>query len=313
MTGSICSTNMNKIIILLYAMSISSLYFAQDPLFNQTDNSRNYLNPAYIGTEKSFAADISYRNQWPELSGSYKTLAVQVNQYLGKGNGVSLSFLNDNAGEIIEKSEFGVGYAKQFSVNDKHHISLGTQLSYFQKTLHWDKYTFGTLIDPQTGFVYDSVERRKGEGPVGFDVNLGVLYYSNHFFVGYSACHIPQPNESFDGGVSKLPIRHSVEVGGKIAFNQVTLIPSLRLFSQASFKTVFANLNVRYKFIDLVGGVNFGNGVFGGVGFVSDHFNIGYNYTSSINRMIGSVSTHEIRLGCDFALFNKENEYFFDF
>ena len=77
--------------------------FGQDPVFNQTDNSRNYLNPAYIGTEKSFSADLNFRNQWPELSSNYRTLAFQMNQYLGKGNGVSIHFVNDKTGDIINE------------------------------------------------------------------------------------------------------------------------------------------------------------------------------------------------------------------
>jgi len=303
---------MNKAILLLVGIVWSVGFFAQDPVFNQTDNSRNYLNPAYIGTEKSFSADLNYRNQWPELSGNYKTLAFQVNQYLGKGNGVSIHFVNDNAANTVMKSEFGLGYAKQFHLASKHHISFGAQVSYFQKTINWDKLTFGNMIDPQTGFVYPINEPVVQGTKKGLDFNVGVVYYCKHFFVSYSAKHITRPIESLTSNFG-LPIRHGVDLGGKITWKEVAFIPSLRLFQQGTFQTAFATVKVKFAFLEVDAGIQNKNGFFGGVGFYSEHFNIGYNYTIHESRLGFRASTHEIRLGCDLMLFKKENEHFFNF
>ena len=287
--------------------------FGQDPVFNQTDNSRNYLNPAYTGTEKSFSADLNYRNQWPELSSNYRTLAFQMNQYLGKGNGVSIHFVNDKTGDIINEFEVGLGYAKQINIAEKHHFSIGTQISYFKKTLYWDKLTFGNMIDPRTGYVYDSLGSLQFTNPSGVDFNFGVLYHNKHFFAGYAVKHITQPNESFFGGVSKLPTRHNVELGGKVQWREIIFVPSAKLYSQGSFNTLIGALKVRWKSLEVDGGIQLENGIFGGVGFVSEKFNIGYNYTTSINGMNSSNSTHEIRMGCNFDFLNKTNEFYFDF
>ena len=288
--------------------------FGQDPVFNQTDNSRNYLNPAYIGTEKSFSTDISSRNQWPQTSGNYKTLSFQANQYLGKGNGLSIHFVNDNAANLVFKSEFGLGYAKRFTIADKHHISIGAQVSYFQRSLNWDELTFGNMIDPRRGFVYQNPDSSIYKPKVGVDLNAGVLYYNKFLFAGYTVKHLTQPNESVLGGSSKLPIRHGFQIGGKIVWNDVAFIPSFRLYQQATFNTMFATLKVKFGLFEVDAGIQFENGIFGGVGFVSDNFNIGYNYTAAINNISNNnLSTHEIRLGCDFTLFKKVNEHFFDF
>lgn len=309
-----CFTVMNKLLSLIIVLYFSVIGFAQDPVFNQTDNSRNYLNPAYISTVKSFAADVSYRNQWPELSGNYKTLAVQVNQYLGKGNGVSVHFVNDNASDLILKRELGIGYAKRISVAAKHHFSIGTQISYFSKSLmNRSDLVFGDMIDPRRGFKIETQEASRGSGPRGFDVNAGALYYNKYFFVGYTVKHITQPNESFIGGNARLPMRHGIQLGGKIKWSQVDFIPSVRMFVQGSQFTNFAALKVNWRKLEVNTGIQFDNGIYGGVGFNSDHFNISYNYTKSINGISSTVSTHEIRMGCDFKLFKKENEHFFDF
>jgi type IX secretion system PorP/SprF family membrane protein len=304
---------MNKVYFLLISLAVYTSSIAQDPVFNQTDNSRNYLNPAYIGTEKSFSADINYRNQWPELTGNYKTLAVQLNQYLGKGNGVSIHFVNDNAANTLKKTEIGLGYAKQFSIASKHHVSVGTQIYYFQKIMDWDKLTFGNMIDPRRGFVYPGSDSLIYEPITGVDFNIGLLYYNKYFFVGYVTKHIAQPNESFFGNNVRLPIRHGIQIGGKIKWNDITFIPSFRLFQQATFQTMFASLKVKFDFIEIDAGYQFKNGVYGGLGYSSGHFNVGYNYTLSTSKLGYSASTHEIRMGCDFTLFKKENEHFFDF
>ena len=108
-------------------------------------------------------------------------------------------------------------------------------------------------------------------------------------------------------------MRHGIQVGGNVLWNEIVFTPSVSLFQQADFQTIFAALKVRFNFVEVDAGMQFDNGIFGGVGFRSDHFNIGYNYTKSINNISSSASTHEIRMGCDFILFKKENEHFFDF
>jgi type IX secretion system PorP/SprF family membrane protein len=304
---------MNKLYPLVVAMLVFVSMNAQDPVFNQTDNSRNYLNPAYIGTDKSFSADFNYRNQWPQLSGNYKTLAVQLNQYLGKGNGVSIHFVNDNAANTLKKLEIGIGFAKGVSLNAKSRLILGVQASYFKRELDYSKLTFGDMVDPRRGFVYDSQEASKGGNVLGFDFNAGALYYNKHFFAGYTLKHITQPNESFVGGDAKLPMRHGIQLGGKIKWNKVDFIPSILYYQQANFRTAFASLKVKVSWLEVDAGVHIENGIFGGVGFHSDHFNIGYNYTLSASILGFNASTHEIRMGCDFMLFKKVNESFFDF
>lgn len=308
-----CFTDMNKIYFLVIGILLCTNLQAQDPVFNQTDNSRNYLNPAYISTVKSFSADINYRNQWPELSGNYKTLAVQVNQYLGKGNGVSLHFLNDNAANTLMKTEVGFGFAKQFVVASKHHFSFGTQVAYFKKTLDYSKLTFGNVIDPRRGFVYAYPDSSIFQPKHNIDFNVGLLYFNEYIFVGYVAKHVTQPDESFFDSNVRLPIRHGVQVGGKVNWRDVDFIPSVRFFQQATFQTIFASLKVKLPIIEIDAGYQFKNGVYGGIGYYNDHFNVNYNYTLFTSRLGFSTSTHEIRMGCDFTLFKKDNEHFFDF
>lgn len=239
-------------------------------------------------------------------------MAIQVNQYLGEGNGVSLHFVNDNSANTVLKSEFGAGYAKVFSFPGHHNISLGAQASYYRKTLNMSKLTYGNQINPQQGFVYNSAIPIQTEVS-GIDFNTGLLYYNKFIFAGYSAKYITQPNESFLGGDGKLPILHAFQFGGKINFKQIIVIPSARWFNQGGFNNSFVAVKVNWKKFEVDGGYNFGNGVFGGVGFNANHFNIGYNYTLSTSSLGFNASTHELRMGCDLALFNKENENFFDF
>ena len=49
---------------------------AQDPEFTQYYANPLFLNPAFAGSDRCPRMVMSYRNQWPAMSGNYVTQAV---------------------------------------------------------------------------------------------------------------------------------------------------------------------------------------------------------------------------------------------
>ena len=67
----------------------------------------------------------------------------------------------------------------------------------FKKFLDWDKLTFGDMIDPRRGFIYQTGDVPRGNGRRGFfDVSMGAVGFSKHFFFGGAVHHINRPDES---------------------------------------------------------------------------------------------------------------------
>jgi type IX secretion system PorP/SprF family membrane protein len=286
---------------------------AQDPIFYNNQQNRVYVNPAYAGTVESFSAGVNYRNQWPQLSGYYQTFTTEINQYLGKGNGVSVLYTHDNAAKTLFKNELNLGYGKTISFNDNHHLSMGVQVGFFEKNLNWQNLTFGDQIDPRRGFVYQSNDLPRG-GPIyGLDINSGLLYYNKFFFFGTSVKHVTQPNESFFMSESRLPMLYSAQVGGKIILNEFTLLPSISAYQQGTFgPSVVGNLAARYQHFQLDVGYWSHNGPTVGLGVNYDHFAVGYFYGMRNNGTFSAFS-HEVRAVFKAITFKKQNDHFFDF
>ncbi|MCB9188918.1 MAG: PorP/SprF family type IX secretion system membrane protein [Flavobacteriales bacterium] len=218
---------MKKLLILLSVFFCSNV-FGQDPIFYSSNTIQLYNNPAFAGLNKSFSMDFGCRNQWPELSGNYVSSVTSVNQFLGKGNGISIQVFTDNAAQVIYKTEIDLGYAKTIKLMDKHFLSIGVQFAYYQKHFNFNNLTFGDMIDPRRGFVYST-----GEIPYmdigNFDAHIGLVYYNEVFYVSLSSKHLLRPIESFYDGNNRLPILYFTEVGGKYQLNDFRFVPLIRL------------------------------------------------------------------------------------
>ena len=304
---------MKQLLIFFSLLFSTSIFLSQDPIFYNVQQNKLFVNPAYTGTVESFSVAMNYRNQWPQSSANYQTFTTEVNQYLGNGNGVSVLFSNDNAANTLFKRELVLGYGKRFSFNEKHHLSLGIQLGFFAKRLDWDKITFGDQIDPRRGFVYQSNDIPRGGSVFGLDFNAGLLYYNKFFFLGTSVKHLTQPNESVLGGVSRLPMLYSAQIGGKLLLNDLKILPSISAYQQGTFgPSIVYNLAYRYKGFQLDMGYWSGNGLTFGLGIDFDNFSIGYIYGMSQSNFL-NVSSHELRAVFKAKTFKKVNEHFFDF
>ena len=51
---------------------------AQDPTFSQFYINRLYLSPALVGLDPGTTLNVSYRNQWPGVSGAFNTASASV-------------------------------------------------------------------------------------------------------------------------------------------------------------------------------------------------------------------------------------------
>jgi len=305
----------NLLLAALFLLSITSKTTAQDAYFFNIHQNKIYINPAYIGTQKSFTTRFNYRNQSPQLSSTYQTTTSELSQYLGKGNGISFQFVEDNAANIVFKKEFNFGYGKSFTFNENHTLSMGAQLSYIIRWADYSKLAFGDIIDPRKGYVYTVNDIPRGGSYTAIDFNIGLLYYSKHLFIGFSTKHIFEPELTFTWENDPLQRLYIGQFGGKIPINDVLLLPSTTIYIQGE-NPIIANINLasRYKNIQVDVGYSINNGIVGGIGVNFETISLGYLYGyTNQNRFISSIATHEIRGAINLTFFNKINaNYFWD-
>jgi type IX secretion system PorP/SprF family membrane protein len=327
---------MLKRLLLFLIIGSSFLAEAQDPQFTQFYANPLYLNPAFAGSARCPRLNINYRNQWPALKQTYITSSASYDQHFdGLNGGLGLMVLNDKAGEgTIATTNISAMYAYQLNVNRKLSMRFGLQGTYVQKRLDFDKLTFGDMIDPRYGFVYQTQETRPNESRSYMDFSGGVLAYSSKVYGGLAFHHLTEPDEAFIvKGTSKLPMKITAHVGallpvgdtysssrGRFNRDEGTYIsPNLLFQQQASFNQL--NLGMYILHSPIVGGLWY-RGNLGGDKFLSSDsfialvgiqkgvFKFGYSYDVTVSKLSNSTGgSHELSLGLQFECRPKKKRF----
>jgi len=314
---------------------------AQDPEFTQFYAAPIYLNPAFAGSARCPRVALNYRNQWPALAKTYITYAASYDQHIDAlSGGLGVIVLNDVAGEgTISTLSVGGIYSYQLNLSRTFSIKVGLQATYMQKKVDWDKLTFGDMIDPRYGFVYQTQEVRPNETKSFADFSTGILLFSSKFYGGVAVNHLTQPDEAFivEGG-SKLPMKITGHIGAMLPVGGSTgyrykqdrddgtfISPNALYVQQGSFNQI--NLGIYVLHSPIVGGLwyrgNFGGYTAdGGNSFISSDafialigiqrgiFKFGYSYDITISKLSNATAgSHELSLGLQFGCKPKKKRF----
>lgn len=310
-----------KITILGLAISITGIdsAVAQDPEFTQFYANPLYLNPAFAGSARCPRIAMNYRNQWPSLSGTYVTTSASYDQHVdGIYGGLGFIVTNDKAGEgTLNTTTISGIYSYQVKLSRTFSIRAGVQATYFQKSLDWNKLTFGDMIDPRRGFVFQTGDVPRG-GTVGnIDFSAGILGFSEFFFAGFAVHHLTEPNESLITGNSPMPMKFTGHAGAviplsnsKYSTNDSKISPNILYRSQGTFQQL--NMGLYLQKGPLVGGVWYRNkdSFIALVGINTTNVKIGYSYDVTVSKLTNaSGGSHEISFMINFNCKPKKKSF----
>ena len=75
--------------------------------------------------------------------------------------------MHDQQGQgTIFTSMIGAIYSYHATLSRKWSLLFGARAAMFNKYLDWDKLTFGDMIDPRAGFIYQTGDVPRGTSPV---------------------------------------------------------------------------------------------------------------------------------------------------
>jgi type IX secretion system PorP/SprF family membrane protein len=293
---------------------------AQDPQFTQFYANPLYLNPAFAGTARCPRVVLNYRNQWPALTGTFVTTSASYDQHVdGLMGGLGLLVTNDQAGKgTLNTTTVSGIYSYQQAISRKFSLKVGFQATYFQKSLDWTKLTFGDQIDPRRGFVYNTQDVPRG-GQVGnADFSAGVLGYSDVYFIGFSAHHLTEPNESLIVGTSKLPMKLTAHAGaaiplgmnGKYGEARTRISPNILYQQQAAFRQLNLGLYVDHGPITAGVWYRTRDAFIALIGFQTDKFKFGYSYDVTTSKLTtATAGSHEISMQLQFNCKPKKRRF----
>ena len=311
---------MKKLLLLLF-IAISANGFAQDPEFTQFYANKLYLNPAFAGSHNCPRVVMNYRNQWPAITGNFVTTAFAYDQHVdGIKGGLGLLVTNDQAGQSTLKTTRVSGiYSYRQAIGRKFSIKFGVEATFFQKSLDWSKLTFGDMIDPRRGFIYQTGDVPRGNGRRGFfDVSAGAVGFGKNYYFGAAVHHLNRPDESMILGTSRLPMRFTGHVGADIPLGQrgrytntTSISPNIIYQYQNGFQEL--NIGTYVKYGDFTVGAWYRNRdafilLFG---ISLEKFRIGYSYDLTVSKLGNGISggSHEVSLGINLKCRKKARNF----
>ena len=299
---------MKKITIILLLLLACRSNAQQDPLFTQYIYNKLSFNPGYAGSGENFSLDLLSRFQWTGIQGAPRTLSFTAhtplrNQHIGLG----FYTYRDELGPSVDYGAMAAFSYRIIFPTTK--LCFGIQAGFKYMNIDW-----GLLNPKDPGDVLLSNQVNNRAVP---DVDFGIYYYGNRFYIGLSAKHLlqnqiivssaaPDDKTSF----TKLVRNFYGMAGGAVPFSDnIIFMPSVLLKYvqnvplQADINTCFLiykilTLGASYRTANALGlliEVNIAKGL-----------SIGYSYDIWFNSLKAyNTGSHEIRIGYEFDLFNK--------
>lgn len=194
---------------------------AQDPQFSQFYAAPLYLNPAMAGSTGQARVGMNYRNQWPAIDANFTTMSVYGDYFIeDKKSGVGFLLTQDKEGLAGLKSlSIGLQYSYELSITKNLGFRPGVQVALYNRDVNFNKLTFGDQFDPATG---DIISPQTAEAfntsfkKTFVDLSLGGVLFTRNAWLGVTANHLTQPNQSIIGEDAPLPMKLSLHGGFKI-------------------------------------------------------------------------------------------------
>lgn len=316
---------MRKFSLLLAAVVLSAVSFAQDIHYSQFYSSPLTLNPALTGlNECNYRVGAMYRNQWSSVSADpYQTPSVSfdinnvLQRMIKKGTlSAGALILNDKAGagDLSNLSIMGsAAYQFALTADRKLNLSLGLQVGYTQKKLDFSKLTFEEQFDGE-GFDPTFSNGESFDDKFGYvDLNAGAYFSyaaskSTDVFLGGGVFHLVPPKEQFlnTGAENKLAMRYVGHGGVRFGITEsLDLIPQLLYMTQAKAQEINVGAMVSYAIntdVSIFGGAWYrvSDAVIPMIGIDYKHFRFGFSYdvnTSSLTEASNGNGGFELSLG----------------
>lgn len=184
---------------IVYSFSIALLLFlllpelqGQDASFSQNYASPLYLSPSFTGLTDGSRVSVAYRDQWPSIPNTYKTIAVSFDHYFSSFNS-GLGFLyyrDDQGGGLLVDQNLGLLYAYEIYVSDKLMVRPGLQFKFAQTFIDASKATLGTSYDNDGNLVSSGGLDVSDDQTNQFDAAASVMIYSSTYWGGVTVDHL---------------------------------------------------------------------------------------------------------------------------
>lgn len=291
---------MRSLIYILIVLGFTSVNAQSFYRFGQFNFAKNLYNPASIGSDASFTADLIYRDQWRGVEGSPKTAAFSTSYDIDNSMAVGLSFYNDRIGHNQVNSFSGM-YAYRVIFSERNYLSLGIGLGGDHSSWNLADASTTQVNDPAFSQSYSSFK---------FNASFGVYYRNPKFYLGLSIPQILQNNNASNWIEPELNHYHGL-IGYYFEINENMIIqPSLQMKIVRN-TPIQADGIVRFLFSNFGAGIGYRteNSLIASLDYVFlDKLRVGYMFNYDVGKLSRAKGmSNEVYLGIGLPYyFNKD-------
>jgi len=198
---------------------------AQDQQFTQFYAVPTHMSPAFAGASIQGRFAMQYRNQWAGIPGGFNAGNIAYDQYLPSlKSGIGVLVSHDRAGSgALRNSSMQFQYAYEARIKRNWFFRPALQFGYVTRNVDFDRLLFyDQMIRSDAP---SSLEQPLFQPISFFDFGAGVLTYGPKFWLGVSAFHANQPNESlYSDGNAPLFRRISAHGGLRLRIKGNSLV-----------------------------------------------------------------------------------------
>ena len=206
-----------NITIIFCLLLVSTQLWAQKVQFSQFYAAPLVLSPSYTGLIDGSRVVFNYRDQWPNISGTFTTYTFSYDQYFHRvKSGIGLSIVRDQAGSgDFGLTDIGLLYSYDLKINRHWHVRPGMQFKYGQRGIDIAKLIFNDQLDEEGNIVNSSSFNALNQKKY-IDVDASILAYHRRYWAGITVANLLRPNQSITGEESRVRIKFTVFGGTMI-------------------------------------------------------------------------------------------------
>jgi type IX secretion system PorP/SprF family membrane protein len=305
------SSALRVYIIVSMLLLVVAEAWSQDPQFSQFYANPIYTNPAFAGSVNHGRIVMGVRNQWPSISGAFRTGAFSYDEHSDKINGgFAIQAMYDEQGVgTLRTTAVNLIYAYQIPVTRNFTIQAAIQAGFMQKTIDFNKLLWYDQIVLTQGFLNPTSEPSGDNSIMTPNFGTGIIGYSKHFYGGVAVHNLFEPSQAFFVGASNpIPRRYTAHMGLVIPVvrdrnenRQVNVYPNVIFKSQRQFNQV--NLGMYVSKGPYVAGAYYRQNTINADAFIlllglkTPKVKFGYSYDATLSAArTGAANSHEVTM-----------------
>lgn len=300
---------MKRLFTLLAFCFTIGAYAQQDIQFTQYMFNRVFYNPGVTASDGYITVNGLARTQWVGFEGAPRTVNVNAQIPLGfLHGGLGLGFVTEEIG-FFTNTTFRLSYAFQANVGSGK-LGIGISGGFNDKQLNSTDWIF-----PNGGTTDIAVPENEDANAFVPDLNFGLYYRTDDYYIGLSSTHITAFNEQFSnpGGILNVSRvqqdRHYYLMGGY----DFALDPAETWILTPS---VFVKTDLKSTQVDINANALYNNKIWLGLSYrlddaiavllgyyLTDDLRFGYSYDVTTSKLSsGSSGSHELMLSYRFKV-----------